>query len=507
MRFQWVARLRLRFFQWLFSLAAKSYFFLKPKVMPLITRSPRMHRAFFFFKEAGKALLQPHPVAPPIEASFEKIESLEPQAGAKADSGRLPAWLTAEWKAMHHIDPEVFPTPDLVAAIPFYEVPYSLLAEPYLELCEVYGQGVTHVYLVPWLVQGGADLVTVNTVRALLETAPDAQAVVIATLDAKSVWRNRLPKTARFIEFGRKYGFLPVEQQEKLLTRLLLQTGPRVIHNINSELGYGIFAKYGAALAQGSSLYASSFCGDRSPEGRRVGYPFGPLNDCFDHLTAVITDNQAHIEDMIRLYGMDRRKFFRQYQPAPAADARKGFDERFSEKKRLDVLWAGRLDRQKRPDILMGVAEACRDLPVVFHVFGSSVMEQNNYAGRFKQIENIVFHGPFDGLTSLNPDTFDLFLNTSQWEGLPNILLEAIRMGLPVISSAVGGIPELVRDGESGFLVSPFDNIPRYRSLLESVLEDRRRLVELSRAAETRLAEHHDWAGFVTSIAEIPGYL
>jgi len=51
--------------------------------------------------------------------------------------------------------------------------------------------------------------------------------------------------------------------------------------------------------------------------------------------------------------------------------------------------------------------------------------------------------------------TFDVFLLTSLWEGLPRSLVEAFLSGVPAVASHVDGIGEVVREGRNGFLVPP----------------------------------------------------
>jgi glycosyltransferase involved in cell wall biosynthesis len=59
----------------------------------------------------------------------------------------------------------------------------------------------------------------------------------------------------------------------------------------------------------------------------------------------------------------------------------------------------------------------------------------------------------------------------SNWEGLPLSILEAMRAGLPVIASEVGGIAETIRDGQTGYLVAR-GAVEQVRERLGRVLGD-----------------------------------
>ena len=76
---------------------------------------------------------------------------------------------------------------------------------------------------------------------------------------------------------------------------------------------------------------------------------------------------------------------------------------------------------------------------------------------------------------------------SSAWENLPHAAVEALSVGTPVISTAVGGVPEVVRDGENGLLV-PAGDVPALAAALRRMLDDDALRDRLAAAARPSVA-------------------
>jgi glycosyltransferase involved in cell wall biosynthesis len=85
----------------------------------------------------------------------------------------------------------------------------------------------------------------------------------------------------------------------------------------------------------------------------------------------------------------------------------------------------------------------------------------------------------------------DIYLSASRSEGLSNAVMEAMAVGLPVVASAVGGTPELVRDGVTGYLFAPDDAAGAARRIGELILDVRLRHA-LGESARQRIAADYD---------------
>lgn len=121
---------------------------------------------------------------------------------------------------------------------------------------------------------------------------------------------------------------------------------------------------------------------------------------------------------------------------------------------------AGRLSPEKNYATMIEVAlQICSSHPqVYFMVFGEGFLrpeleqkiESTGLQGRF------LLPGFRKDLQSLLPH-IDIFMLPSFTEGLPNVALEAFANKKPIVASAVGGTPEVVQHGVSGFLTTPED--------------------------------------------------
>jgi glycosyltransferase involved in cell wall biosynthesis len=84
--------------------------------------------------------------------------------------------------------------------------------------------------------------------------------------------------------------------------------------------------------------------------------------------------------------------------------------------------------------------------------------------------------------------TMDVFAFPSRLEGVPNAVLEAMAMGLPVVATTIGGVVDLVEEGETGFLIKPEDP-EALAGALDRLLTDASLRADLGCRARNRAAE------------------
>ncbi len=226
---------------------------------------------------------------------------------------------------------------------------------------------------------------------------------------------------------------------------------------------------------------------------------FGKL--CLKGPNTVAANSRAAIGTAIALGVARERCYFlpnvvdtSRFHPAPM--------RRAGESVRL--LAVGRLVRQKRIDRLLHVLAVIRArTKVSFQAEiiggGSERRALEAQAAALGLLPSIVnFRGT---CADLLPEYHraDILVLSSDWEGTPNVILEAMASGLAVVATPVGGVPEIVHDGETGFLAhSPTDE--ELTKKLVNLIEDPPLRQRIGSQARSFVEQHH-------SVRRLPHFL
>lgn len=142
--------------------------------------------------------------------------------------------------------------------------------------------------------------------------------------------------------------------------------------------------------------------------------------------------------------------------------------EQFNDPPVIGVI--GRLDEQKGHKYLFETLNLIKTIPWILWVVGDGSLKNNLelLAKDLNLRERIIFLGARRNIPEILSQ-IDIFVLPSLWEGLGLAVLEAAAAGKPIVASRVGGIPEIIKDGETGILVLP-KNVKSLADGLEHVL-------------------------------------
>jgi glycosyltransferase involved in cell wall biosynthesis len=159
------------------------------------------------------------------------------------------------------------------------------------------------------------------------------------------------------------------------------------------------------------------------------------------------------------------------------------------------VVCVGRLIFNKGPQYLLAAAPSvlARHPATQFVFVGDGPMmgELRSTATEMGIRGSMQFTGSTDDVPGVLRDA-DILVRPSLSEGLPLTVLEAMSCGLPVVASAVGGTPEIVRDGVTGFLVPPGDS-DVLAERINDLLGDPSLRKRMGDAARSFVERSYDW--------------
>jgi len=175
-----------------------------------------------------------------------------------------------------------------------------------------------------------------------------------------------------------------------------------------------------------------------------------------------------YLADWVRRWGVPQHKISIIYNSVPEIGPVPPVSTPLTS--RVKLVTAGRLVSWKCIDSIIEAVGRMDDVGLLICGDGPERTQLEQLAKDLGVTDRIYFAGQRNrkDALALMADC-DIFVLASTYEGLPHVVLEAMSLGLPVIATSVGGIPELVQDGETGVLIEGGDAEALRAAVLELI--------------------------------------
>lgn len=422
--------------------------------------------------------------------------------GRKGVDSKVPDHIVEEFKQYLEIEPALVTAADNLDNIVRYPFLTGSTYVPSLTK-KKYANNIKVVICVPYITVGGADLISTHVLKAYQERYGKESVLLIVTNKSFLEVKDWIDVDTQILFLDQECSFINFEDKVDTLHRVVSLLAPEKIVNINSKECWMLYKNYGLQLATELDLFAYLFCFDYDEKNRRVGYIPAFIPDLTGVLKSVFCDNKAVIEEMQQIYGFsetDMAIFHTVY--IPVADE---LPSRLEEESNSlgSILWAGRLARQKRPDLLLKIASAMPDQKfTVYGPAGDSPVSSDIINGKY---ENIEYAGVYTNISELALNDFKLILNTSQWEGLPTLLIQMSAVGMPIVTSSVGGIGELITN-DTGWIVENQMDVNEYITTIRKAIIQKNITAQKAKKGITEARSTHSWSNFMHSLGEAAAF-
>ncbi|MBI4347714.1 MAG: glycosyltransferase [Elusimicrobia bacterium] len=320
--------------------------------------------------------------------------------------------------------------------------------------------------------QGGAEK-TLYTLATLLDPK-QFQVAAVVSLKAKGVFAEKLEAA------GHRVYTLGVQDRPRFrhlkdLAEIIAANKPDIVHAIMYQAIQLCRALKGLGYAQFPLVSAP-----RVHYRTRSGFSLFIDKTLKPYDTMLVTESEASRKYLLEELRYDSAKVSTIYNGVDIASwpVSKADRTRLRAQLRLnpeDVLVGavGRLDVQKGHRYLIeAVAKLKAAQPVKLAIAGDGPLrrELESLARQLRVEEDVAFLGEVKDVPAWL-SAFDVFALPSLWEGLPNAMLEAMAMGLPVVATNVDGVPEILQHDVDGLLCAPKDSQSLFVQLQDLVMD------------------------------------
>jgi len=307
---------------------------------------------------------------------------------------------------------------------------------------------ISILMIIPWMVTGGADRFNLDLIKRM--DRKKFSFTIISTMPSKNEWRRQFEKYATIYDLTT---FLEMKDWIGFINYIIKKNNIKLIFNSNSEFGYRILPYLKAKYPQ---IPITDFVhmeewymrnGGFSRDSSIMQNVIDKTFTCNENSRNIFINHFKRNESEIKtIYiGVDEKKFDPQkYNKEEIID--KINDKRLS-KDKIIISYICRIAEQKRPYLMLEVvkklAEIRENFVVVVAGEGLLLNGLKKNVKKEKLDDFFVFVGNKKNTEEIYAIS-DLTLNTSIKEGLALTSYESLAMGVPVVSSDVGGQKELI---------------------------------------------------------------
>lgn len=329
------------------------------------------------------------------------------------------------------------------------------------------------IVLVPHVRMAGSARIAGKLTQTLTGICGSGRVLVITTDSSVFERPEWFGNEADIFDISRFIDKAPHNRKVRALLDLVRGVKAKRLVNLNSNLGWHLTSLYGRQLSAWTELYVYLFCWDKDLRGNKGGYPIQWFLPTFDYCSAVFTDSEDLRDELHMRYCISaeqRSRIKTLHTPAEDTDIEYNtlLQNRLSNRGVKRVFWSGRFDRQKRFDLLLGIARSLPDIE--FWVWGKPVLDDEDIHTT-ELPKNMLLMGAYSSIDDVPIASCDLFLYTAGWDGLPTVLIEVGSRGIPVVASAVGGVTDLIND-QTGWPIVDVDDVGSYCDAIQSVLSN-----------------------------------